>query len=79
MASAAGSVVGGGQPYGSVASHGCCSACAAVGLTSTTHADASPVTDDCLYYIVRAIDPCAATPDDTWGYDSFSTARPACR
>ena len=54
-------------------------ACMAIGLTSTTQADARPVTDDCWYYLVRAIDPCSATPDDTWGRNSLGVARPACR
>ena len=54
-------------------------ACTAIGLTSTTEGDARLVTDDCWYYLVRAVDPCAATPDDSWGRNSLSAARPACR
>lgn len=54
-------------------------ACTAVNLTSTSHADARPVTDDCWYYLVRAVDPCSVTPDDTWGRNSRAIPRPACR
>ena len=53
--------------------------CSAVGLTSNGALDTTPVRDECVYFLARAVDPCAPAPDEAWGRDSLGVARPACR
>jgi hypothetical protein len=52
--------------------------CVARGLAGTELVDPRPAPGDGWYYLVRAVDPCAATPDEAWGADSFGRPRPSC-
>ena len=49
-----------------------------VALAERVHRDARPVTDDGLYYVVRAVNACGPGPGAGWGRGTRPEPRPAC-